>query len=922
MWHRIWAFLRSAEMDRDFQQELQLHLEMLTEEYRRRGMTPEEARRAARIDLGGVTQLKEAHRAARGLPFLDTVWQDIRYGVRAAWRNPGFAAIAVLTLSVGIGVNTAVFTAYNAAILRPVEAADPDRLVQITRDTHDQFLSYPDFAFYRDSNRGFAGMAAVDLETHALGGVPPATVAQPSGITGAVGFQFPHALQGSVEKIGAALVSGNYFQMMAVGTTIGRALAPEDDRPGADAVALMSDNYWERRFGRAPGMIGRSLLLDGIAVTIIGVTPRDYTGTLPVVPNLWLPLSLTSRFEGQQRALADRNSVCCRVYARLRPGVLRAQAEAEMNALSVQLYRALPDASDRPASQRGHFVLTAASPNGPRYNDDTTALAAIILGAVSLVLVIACANVASLVLARSAARQREIAIRLAIGAGRGRLIRQLLTEAGVISLLAGVSGTLFSWWSLRILLVQIAASVPGEVSIVLHLTPDLRVLAYMLFLSIGATAMCGLAPALEASKPNLTGALKEEVAAFGVRLRKGRLRDVMVGSQVAVCLVLLIGASLLARTSQKALNVDLGFDYSPILFLGVSSPPSPQANAATYRSQLLHDLASLPEIESVAAASRVPLGGGLRTLGVSLHGERLTGPGAASAMFNMVSPGYFETMAIPIVRGRGFTAQEGRDGFAFDGSPVIVSEATARRLWPGDDPIGRRIAFGPGREGHRFAGEQLPHSASSVVIGVAKDVRSVDLLRVDATCLYFPVKPEWGGSIVLRSRYGTAHARAAIEREFQTRFTGLEAAIADSRAAFTDQSAFVASRIGAIGSAIIGVFGLLMASVGIYGTVRFAVTQRVQEIGIRMALGAQRMDVLRLVLRETMRPVAIGLALGFVGSAAISRVMSSFLFGLSSLDPVSFLGASGFLGLVALIAGYLPARRSTRIDPMIALRYE
>jgi predicted permease len=387
--------------------------------------------------------------------------------------------------------------------------------------------------------------------------------------------------------------------------------------------------------------------------------------------------------------------------------------------------------------------------------------------------------------------------------------------------------------------------------------------------------------------------------------------------------VLLISAGLLARTSQRALEVDLGFDYRPVIFLHVAFPREmAPAKVVGIRGQIQREMAALPEIQSLAVASRLPLAGGLRTIAVSLHGEPLMEPGARSSLFDLVTPSYFETMGIPIVRGRGFTPHEARDNYNFEGSPVIVSESGARRFWPGEDPLGKRIGFGPGRFSRRFSGEEYPQATSGVVIGVAKDVRSAELLSVDESCLYFPVSPAWKGAIVMRARGDEGRAVAAVEREFRANHADLEAWVDDSRSAFTNQTAFVVSRIGAIGSSIIGILGLLMASVGIYGTVGFAVAQRRHEIGIRMAIGAARGDVLRLVMFETMRPVLIGLVIGFGCTAIVSRLMHSLLVGLSSLDPVAFLGASAFLAAVAVLAGFLPARRATRIDPMTALRYE
>jgi predicted permease len=922
---RIRAFFRRGVLDRDFDQELESHLTMLAEENSRRGMMRPEALRAARLELGGLAQLREAHREARGLPLLDAFLLDVRYALRTLGRSPGFTAVAVLTLAIGIGVNTAIFSAYNAVALRPLQATEPHRLVQVIRSNRDQFFSYPDYAYYRDHNRTFSGLTAMGLgSTLFLGGVDKQALVAHSTLADAAGFRLPRSLAGSVEQAGAGGVSGNYFQTLGAGAALGCTFLPEEDAAGAQPVALISYNFWERRFARDPGLLGRSLMLNGASVTIVGITPRDFTGTAPAVPDLWLPLALQSRLTSKVDTSHDRNSICCRVFGRLRPGVAREQAEAEMNALSAQLELAFPRPDSRPGSQTARFVVTQASPNGPP-DSGATALAMVILASVSLVLLIACANVASLLLARSAARQREIAIRLAIGASRGRLVRQLITENAVMSLMAGCLGIVFSWWSLRFLLMQVVASLPSYWTIALHVAPDQRVLAYTLFLSLSATVVCGLAPALEASRPNLTSALKDEGAAFGGHLRKSRLRDLMVGGQVAVCLVLLIAAGLLARTSQRALEVDLGFNYRNIVMLHIGFPPAARAvpaKVAAIRTQLARQLERLPEIQSMAVASRLPLGGGVRTIAVSLNGGALNDTGAQNAFFNMVTPGYFDTMSIRLLQGRNFTAQEARDGFSFDDSPVIVSEATARRFWPGEDPVGKRFAFGPGRHSSRFAGEEYPHSVSSVVIGVAKDVRSLSLIGMDDTCLYFPATGARSGAIVMRARGDEGRAVAAVQREFQAIGGDLAAEVMDSRAAFSNQAGFVVSRVGAIGSAIIGILGLLMATVGIHGTVRFAVTQRTQEIGIRMALGAERGDVLRLVLYETMRPVAFGLAAGLVGAAVVSRLMSSFLFGLSVLDPVAFLGVPCFFAAVTLVAGCVPARRATRVDPMIALRYE
>jgi predicted permease len=925
---RIRAFLGAGAIDREFDRELESHLDELAEDYRRRGLAPDEARRKARIHLGGMTQLREAHRAARGLPVFDSLLQDVHYALRALRKNPAFASLAVVTLAIGIGVNTAVFTVYSAMALRPLQAVEPDRVMQLRRSGRNQMFSYPEFSFYRDNSRSFTGLAAMSRQVLLLSGVSAPAPATDTGIAGAAGLYFPRLLGGS-EPVTATVVSGNYFQVLGVAASFGRVFLPGEDTLSAQPVAMLSENFWERRFAGDPSVLGRKLTLNGTEVTIVGITPRDFAGTWLTVPDLWVPMVVQARLVYRLESLHDESNECCRLYGRLRPGLTPRQAAEELNALAVRL----PGAdSGRPV----RFFLGPADSSGQPRDNSEIAGPVLMLGAVGLVLLIACANVASLLLARSAARQREIAIRLAIGASRARLVRQLLTENAVVSLLAGGAGIVLSWWTLRFLMTQANSAFAGIGAIALHIAPDQRVLGYMLFLSLASTIGFGLAPALEASRPNLTNGLRDEGAAFGGRLRKSRLRDVMVGAQVGVCLVLLIAAGLLARASGRALTVDLGFDYHGIVSLEVVFPPSATAaRIAATRMQLAQELERLPEIRSVAVASRLPLvHGGMREFAVAVDGGPVDAPGTPDAWYTLVTPSYFDTLGIAIVRGRNFTAQEARDGAAYDGSPVILSESTAHRFWPGQDAIGKRLAFGPRHGGQRLSdGEPDAHSVSSIVIGVARDVRSWRLERVDPTCIYLPVTTAFGGTasgsngrpmgvIAMRARGDEGRAVAAVRRALDESHRDLQVSIGDSRTAFTTQNAFVGARLGAAGAAIIGILGLMMTSVGIYGTVGFVVTQRTQEIGVRMALGAARADVLRLMLAETMRPVAVGLAIGFAVAAAASRLMHSILFGLSTLDPAAFLGVSGFLAAVALLAGYVPARRATWVDPMVALRYQ
>lgn len=549
---RIRGFFGARALDSDFDQELESHLGMLVDDYCRRGMTPADARRAARVHLGGVAQLREAHRGVRGLPFLDTFLQDIRYAVRALGKNPGFSALAVLTLSLGIGVNTAVFTLVDASQFRPLPVEEPERLMQIAHEGRDPSFSYPEYAYYRDRSRTFSGLAALTRSRLFLSGVG-AAAPEESGLAGVAGLQFPRVL-GASEPVSANLVTGNYFQVLGVAGSFGRALLPEDDAPGAQPVAMIGYNFWERRFSRDPGLLGRQLTLNGVAVTIVGIASRDFGGTTLQAPDLWLPLSMAALLEPARNQLNDEGSQCCYVYGRLHPGVAAAQACAEWNALAAGFAERRSDRESREPRHAKRFVVARISLGGQPGDSVEPAQLVLVLGSVGLVLLIACANVASLLLARSAARQREIAIRLAIGASRGRLIRQLLTENAVMSVLAGSAGIVFSWWTVRFLMMEGNAMLTGSGGIALNLAPDYRVFGYMLFLALASTLGFGLAPALEASRPNLTSGLRDEGAAFGGRLRKGRLRDLMVGAQVAVCLVLLIAAGLLARASARALS--------------------------------------------------------------------------------------------------------------------------------------------------------------------------------------------------------------------------------------------------------------------------------------------------------------------------------------------------------------------------------
>jgi predicted permease len=769
--------------------------------------------------------------------------------MRALRKSPGFTTIAVLTLAAGIGANTAVFSLYNAAALRPLRAVEPERIVQLAHKGRNVLFSYPEYAYYRDYSRSFTALGAMTNQVFSMSGAASPSRELDGGIAGAAGLEFPKTV-GGAEPVTATVVSGNYFHLLGVRARFGRIFLPEEDSPAAQPVSVLSENFWERRFLRDPAVLGRKLTLNGVDTTIIGIAPRDFAGTWLTVPDLWVPIAVMSRVSPEIYALGERGrSNCCRLYGRLRPGVTPVQAQEELDALEAGLPdNAFAAGRNSPHHPAGMVVGQVSLLGQPGDRDGAGPIS--MLGAVGLVLLIACANVASLLLARSAARLREISIRLAIGASRRRLVRQLLTENAVLSLCAGFMAVVISWWVLRLLMLQLANSPFADIgTVALDISPDWRVLGYMLFLAVAATFGFGMAPALEATKRNLNSGLRDEGTVFGRRVRKSRLRELMVATQVAICLVLLISAGLLARASALALAVDLGFDYRNVISLDVVFPaPATPAQIGSARRQLVAELAALPEAQSVAVASRLPLvHGGMHEFAVNPSGGSVQELGTTDAWYTLVTPSYFDTLGIPIVRGRNFTIQEGRMGTNYDGSPVIVSESTARRFWPGEDPIGKRMAFGS-RVGSRDT-DQDAHSVASIVIGVARDVRGWRLEVWDPTCVYLRVTNAFGGTangsngrpegtIAMRARGSQERAVATVRRLLHDSHREMQAMIGDSRSAFSTQNVFVASRLGALGTSIIGLLGLMMTSVGIYGTVGFAVVQRTQEIGVRIALGA------------------------------------------------------------------------------------
>src|SRR5229473_432316 len=912
----------------DLSEEIQAHLEEKIEELVATGMPRKEATAAARREFGNVTLVEQDSRTVWRWPSIENFLMDIRYGLRMLRKNPGFTAVAVLTLALGIGANTAIFTAFDALVLRPLPVKDPDSLAAVFRTTPGEphgRLSYPDYLYYRDHNRSFSefslsafGMAVTTSDLPAAGPVSAPHVA------GAVGFRLPQFLQGSAQPIGCFFVSGNYFSMLGATPLLGRILLPDDDQPNSPPVVLMSGNFWQRQFHSNPKVVGSVLHLNGIPFTVIGVTPVDYLGTAPDVPSLWAPVSAKVHLGGlSSQDLENRMVIAGMPMGRLKPGVSLADAQADLQVLAAQLRAAYPE-DERNA---GVGVISGRN-NLSGLDPEAWAIVGAAMAAVSLLLLVACANVAGLLLARAVARRKEIAVRLALGAGRWRLLRQLLTESILLGLLAGTLGLPLAGWMLHLLIVEISSALPSFWgTIALEISPDIRIFAYTLLVSCGAGIAFGLAPALQASKSDVNSAIKEEGSAFGQRLSRSRLRGILIAGQMAACLVLLISSALLLRGSQRALKIDSGYEARRVAYLEMYNPANLHYSLPRLlqlNRDLIQGIANLPGVQSVAQASRGPVGG-IRWVPVAPVGAAPSATGASGselpvAGYSYVTPNYFETLGIPIVRGRSFTPRE-----AEGESPVVViSEGTARRFWPGQDAIGKRLKIGSEKGTMSFPDQKDPFITSTEVVGVARDVRSMDLRKIDESYVYLPLSQthQWTSTLLARTESDPTPLLSAIGQESRRVDANLPVIGAPLHTMVSMDPFFVVSRIGGLLASVVGLLGLLLACMGVYGMVSYSVAQRTRAIGIRMALGAQDVQVLGLVVREGFQPIAAGILAGIAGSAVVSRLLAATLFGLSSLDAISFAGVSLLLGFIALLATWLPARRATRVDPMVALRYE
>jgi predicted permease len=878
---RLAGTFTSSRRERELAAELESHLQLHIDDNLRAGMSPAEARRHAILKFGGVEGIKEQHRDRSGIPVLRHVAQDLRFALRLLRKAPGFSLTAVATIALAVGVNAAIFTVLNAAALQPLPVPEGHRLATLAisfegegqRGVHgsSSMLSFPEYEAVRDQARGFDGVLAFSpFNAATLGALTAGAEPRP---------------------VLATLASCDYFDVLRVRAAAGRTLQASDCVPGAAPAAVLSDRLWRAAFSADPAVVGRTVLLNRSPFLIVGVAAAGFTGTQLVPEDVFVPVTLQTTIDRDRNLLTNGNMGWLIVIGRMRPAVSLSTVRAEMAVVAARL------TATQPPGRTVHLAADRSTLSTlPEIRTVVLAIGGVILAAVALVLLMACANIANLLLARASARRREIAVRMALGAGRVRLVQQLLTESLLLAAIGGAAGfILASWTSHTVVRFLIAHLPPGTWPLVFDPQPDWRVALYAVALTTLTGLAFGLAPALQSTRRDLGGDFRDVSATD--RRGSRRLQNTLVTLQVAVCMILLLSAGLLARGLRRAQTIDPGINMASVTVVAYDLPNAgyEAPAAAALQRQVIDRLAAMSGVRAVAQSSAMPLSDQHRETVFSFPGTDIS----RHFEFSSVSPSYFDVLHIPIVRGRNFSAAEVASEAA-----LIVTESTARRLWPGLDPLGQVLTL---------------DKIDRPVVGVVRDAQVSKLGRTDDPYLFLPAGPDSQLRVQLLVA-GTAAAppaapiRAAVaglDPQLAVEITRLEDNLEQWRAP---------SRLVSALAAVLAALALVLACTGVFGTVAYSVSRRVREIGIRVALGAAHRDVLRLIVRQGMRPVLIGMTIGLAGGAAVSTVLASMLFGLSPHDPASFVVVPAALFAIALAACYVPARRALRVEPTTALR--
>ena len=876
---RFRSLFRKNRVERELSDELRFHLEKLVEERVAKGMAPEQARYAALRELGGLEQIKEECRNMRRMSVIDDLVKDLSFGLRQLRRNPGFTAVAVITLSLGIGANTAIFSVVNAALLHPLPFRNADQLltqwgtVPAFNYTGPISICPRDYAEWRDQNRVFEQIAAFSGQT--------------SNLTGA----------GEPVRLEGSQVTAGFFSLLGVTPALGRAFQPNEDKPGNDHEVLLSNHLWRSRFGSDRAIAGKSIRLDGEFYTVVGVMPKSYD--FPNEAEFWTPVPLTN----------DCSDTTLQLVARLKRGVTLARARSDVSLIGKRLPQEHGHAGD---IQTTLVPLTQAMGYG--FGRELLVL----LGAVGLLLLMACTSVANLLLGRGATRHHEMAIRHALGASGRRIVLQVLTESvllagigGALGLVVAICGHEFVASSFALMPVSLFS--PDVAARVASLGVDRWVLGFMLVITLLTGMIFGLAPALAVSKPGLQGTLKEGARSLTTGLGWSRLRDALVEVQIAISLVLLIGAGLLLRTLVRLMSVDPGFNPKGVLSMDVELPQSryrTEHQMIAFAHRTLEELRVLPGVRSDGGVFGLPLGGMQIRGDITIEGQPTSPPGVTPAKV-MVAGDYFRTLNIPLIQGRFF----GHDDSAGTPRVAIISRSLAQRFWPHSSAIGKRLRPG------------FSHDSWLRIVGVVGDVKMSGLDEESPLILYLPYEQAPAPFLMqnLTLVACTASSPTSIIAAARRAILAVDPDLPVFDVATMEQLVYRSASQPRFAASLLGIFAVLalvLASVGIYGVISYGVALRTHEIGIRMALGARKPDVVRLVVSQGLRVTLVGVGAGVFGALGLTRFLASLLYGVKPADPLTYIVVSLLLTGVALFASYIPARRATQVDPIVALRHE